>query len=82
MVCVNVLESTFKDAKVQQLMRNKYIALSVNISDKSDKEISVLKEKFQVFGPPGFVFIDAEGVVIEDQKFYGYTLHLKSFMIL
>ena len=71
-VCKRLRESTFKDAKVQQLMRDKYIALSVNISDKSDKEIAVLKEKFQVFGPPGFVFIDAEGDVIEDQKFYGY----------
>jgi len=71
-VCKRLRDSTFKDAKVQQLIRDNYIALSINISDKSDEDITVLKEKFQVFGPPGFVFIDAEGDVIEDQKFYGY----------
>ena len=71
-VCKRLRESTYKDARVQKLLRDKYIALSVNISDKSDMKIEAIKKEFQVFGPPGFVFIDSEGKVLEDQKFYGY----------
>ena len=71
-VCKHLRDTTFKDPKVQQILRDKYVAVSVNITDKSDKKIAVLKKKFQVFGPPGFVFLDPEGEVLEDEKFYGY----------
>ena len=35
-------------------------------------KIEEIKKKFQVFGPPGFVFIDAEGDELKDNMFYGY----------
>jgi thiol:disulfide interchange protein DsbD len=71
-VCKRLRDSTFKDKRVQAILKDEYVALSVNISDKSDKEIEKLKEKFQVFGPPGFVFVDSEGKEIKEAKFYGY----------
>ena len=71
-VCKRLKDTTFKDDKVQQKLKTDYIALGINITDKSDKNIDDLKKKFQVFGPPGFVFLDSEGNVLEDEKFYGY----------
>ncbi len=71
-VCKHLKETTFKDPRVQDKLKKSYVAVSVNMSDGTDKKISALKKKFQVFGPPGFVFLDAEGDVMEDEKFYGY----------
>ena len=73
-VCKRLRESTFKDAKFQHKLRDDYVALSVNITRKKDPkgETEALKNKFQVFGPPGFVFVDSDGDVMEDDKFYGY----------
>ena len=72
-VCKRLRETTFKDARVQQKLRDDYVAISVNISDKNDEKIAVLKKKFQVFGPPGFVFLDSEGEELKEEKFYGYN---------
>ncbi len=71
-VCKHLRNTTFKDARVQKKLKNSYIALSVNITDKSDKKIEALKQKFKIFGPPGFVFIDSKGNVLNAYKFYGY----------
>ncbi len=71
-VCKHLRETTFKNPRVQKILKEKYVAVSVNISDKSDKKIEVLKKKFQVFGPPGFVFVNSKGKVLEDDTFYGY----------
>jgi len=71
-VCKHLRDTTFKDARVQEKLKNDYVAVSVNISNKSDEKIAVLKNKFQVFGPPGFVFLNSDGEVLEDDKFYGY----------
>lgn len=71
-VCKHLRDSTFKDAKVQKKLQDDYVAVSVNITNTSDKKIVELKTKFQVFGPPGFVFIGSDGKVMEDEKFYGY----------
>lgn len=72
-VCKHLKETTFKDAKVQQKLRNDYIALGVNIGDKSNKDITALKKMFQVFGPPGFAFVKSSGEILDDEKFYGYN---------
>ncbi|MDQ7084616.1 MAG: thioredoxin fold domain-containing protein [Sulfurovum sp.] len=71
-VCKRLKAITFKDSRVRQELNNNYIAVAVNMSDKSDKYITQIKEKFQVFGPPSFVFIDAEGEIIKEAQFYGY----------
>ena len=71
-VCKRLRDTTFKDARVQKILKEKYVAVSVNITNIADEKIEVLKKKFQVFGPPGFAFVDSDGEVMEDEKFYGY----------
>ncbi|MCW8822393.1 MAG: thioredoxin fold domain-containing protein, partial [Sulfurovum sp.] len=71
-VCKHLRDTTFKDKSVQEKLKKKYVAVSVNMSDKTDKKIEELKQMFQVFGPPGFVFIGSDGKEIKDAKFYGY----------
>jgi thiol:disulfide interchange protein DsbD len=71
-VCKHMRDTTFKDKRVQEKLKNDYVAVSVNMSDKTDKKIDELKQMFQVFGPPGFVFLDSEGKELKDAKFYGY----------
>lgn len=71
-VCKHLKDTTFKDPRVQKKLKDSYVAVGVNMSDGTDKKISALKKKFQVFGPPGFVFLNSDGDVMEDEKFYGY----------
>ncbi len=71
-VCKHLRDTTFKDQRVQEKLAKEYVAVSVNISDKTDKKIEEIKQMFQVFGPPGFVFIGSDGKEIKDSKFYGY----------
>ncbi|MCO4845581.1 MAG: protein-disulfide reductase DsbD [Sulfurovum sp.] len=71
-VCKHLRDTTFKDKRVQEKLKKEYIAVSVNMTDKSDIKIEELKVMFQVFGPPGFVFIGSDGKEMKDDKFYGY----------
>ena len=71
-VCKHLRDTTFKDARVQKILKEKYIAAAINITNTSDKKIIELKKKFQVFGPPGFVFIGPDGKEKKEEKFYGY----------
>ena len=71
-VCKQLKETTWKDTSVKDILQKKYIALSVNMTDKSDEDIQAVKKRFGIFGPPGFVFFDAEGDELEDDSFYGY----------
>ncbi len=71
-VCKHLRDTTFKDKRVQEKLKKKYVAVSVNMSDKTDKKIEELKQMFQVFGPPGFVFIGSDGKELKNAKFYGY----------
>ncbi len=71
-VCKHLRDTTFKDPRVQEKLKKEYVAVSVNMSDKTDKKIEEIKQMFQVFGPPGFVFIGSDGKELKDSKFYGY----------
>ena len=71
-VCKHLRDTTFMDPKVQEKLKKDYIAVSVNMTDKKNPKIEELKEMFQVFGPPGFVFIGADGKEMKEEKFYGY----------
>jgi thiol:disulfide interchange protein len=55
-VCNRLKETTWKDANIQTLLNEKYIAIAVDIVDKSDEDIDKIKKRFNIFGPPGFVF--------------------------
>jgi len=75
-VCKHLRDTTFKDPRVKQILKDKYIAVSVNMTpkenEKAQRQMVELKKKFGIFGPPGFVFIDSDGKEMKDEKFYGY----------
>jgi len=75
-VCKHLRDTTFKDAHVQQLLKDKYVAISLNMTPKEDekaqRQMEELKKKFGIFGPPAFVFVNSDGEVLEDETFYGY----------
>jgi thiol:disulfide interchange protein DsbD len=71
-VCKHLRDTTYKDKRVQEKLKKDYVAVSVNMTDKTDKKIEEIKQMFQIFGPPGFVFIGSDGKELKDEKFYGY----------
>ena len=71
-VCKHLKESTFPDPEVREELKQDYIALQVNMTDKEDEAIQALKTRFNVFGPPNFIFLDKEGNELKDDNFYGY----------
>jgi len=71
-VCKRLKETTWKDESVKNILEKKFIALSVNMTDKSDEDIQAIKKRFSIFGPPGFVFFDTEGDELDEDSFYGY----------
>ena len=81
-VCNRLKETTWKDANIQTLLNEKYIAIAVDIVDKSDEDINKIKKRFNIFGPPGFVFFDTEGEELEDDSFYGYQSPTEMYDIL
>jgi thiol:disulfide interchange protein DsbD len=75
-VCKHLRDTTFKDEKVQQILKDKYVAISLNMTPKEDekrqRQMEELKKKFGVFGPPAFVFVNSEGKEMKEEQFYGY----------
>ncbi len=63
---------TFKDPAVIDALKRDYVAVEVNMTDKSDKAVQAIRKRFKVFGPPTFIFFDREGEEIEDNRIYGY----------
>lgn len=71
-VCKKLDETTFKDPKIIEILSKKYIALVVDLSDKSNKETLAIKEKYGIFGYPAFLLIDSDGTPQTDTIHYGY----------
>ena len=71
-VCTKIDETTLQDKRVRKLLKDKYIALVVDLTDKTNKQTNAIKKKLKVFGAPAFVFIDEDGEVQEDNILYGY----------
>ncbi len=71
-VCKKLDETTFKDPKVIEILNKKYIALVVDLSDKSNKETLAIKEKYGIFGYPSFLLINSDGTPQTDTIHYGY----------
>jgi len=70
--CKKYKAITFKDPAVIDLLGKEYVALHVNMTDKSDTKRQAIRKKFKVFGPPTFIFFDREGNEIEGNRIYGY----------
>jgi thiol:disulfide interchange protein DsbD len=81
-VCKHLKETTWKDPAVKNLLSDKYVALSINMTDPKDKNINAIKTRFSIFGPPGFVFFNGEGEELKKDSFYGYQSPEDMFDIL
>lgn len=71
-VCKKLNATTFQDLKVKAELKQDYISVKVNITDRSSKESQELKKRFKVFGSPSFVFFDSHGEELPNELFYGY----------
>ncbi|HIP46901.1 MAG TPA: protein-disulfide reductase DsbD [Campylobacterales bacterium] len=71
-VCKRLNETTWKDPAVKALLAEKYLAFSIDMTDRSDENMQAIKKRFSIFGPPGFIFFDSEGDELVDDSFYGY----------
>ncbi len=70
--CKKYKAITFKDPAVIEALKRDFIAVHINMTDKSDKARQAIRKYFKVFGPPTFIFFDREGNEIEENRIYGY----------
>ena len=70
--CKKYKAITFKDPAVRDILRKEYVALHINMTDKSDKKRQEIRKKFHIFGPPTFIFFNREGEEIKENRIYGY----------
>ncbi len=70
--CIRMEESTLLDPQVQQILKQDFIALQVDVTDPNDDERAAIKKRYNVFGPPAVLFFDRDGHQVKDKNFYGY----------
>ena len=70
--CVRMEKVTFSHPQVQELMRSRFVALQVDVTDASDPQSRAIKQRFGVFGPPAMLFFAADGSERKDLHFYGF----------
>lgn len=70
--CKKYKATTFRDPRVIDALKRNYVAVHINMTDKSDKGRQEIRKHFKVFGPPTFIFFDRKGKEIEDNRIYGY----------
>ena len=71
-VCKKLDETTFKDPKVVKILKERYIPLLVDLSDRTNEDTIAIKKKYNVFGYPAFLLIDSDGTPQTDLIHYGY----------
>jgi thiol:disulfide interchange protein DsbD len=71
-ICKKLKSTTLVDPRVNKALSENYVALKVNMTDDDDKGSQEIKKKYQVYGPPVFVFYDKEGNKLDDETLYGY----------
>lgn len=70
--CVRMEKTTFVDPKVQQLLRDRFVAIQIDVTDPNSTISKTIKKRYRVFGPPAFLFFDKKGKARTDLSFYGY----------
>ena len=68
--CLEYEKFTFRDPYIIELM-NKFELLQVDVTDNNKNHRLLLKE-FDLFGPPGIIFFDSEGIEIKELKTIGF----------
>lgn len=70
--CRRMEKATFSNPQVQQIFREKFVLLQVDVEDPNNTETEAIKKRFKVFGPPAMLFFDAQGMARKDLNFYGF----------
>ena len=70
--CLRMEETTFKDAAIDSLLREKFVTIQIDVTDATNQDNRLLKQYFGVFGPPATIFLDRDGNILEEKNFYGY----------
>jgi len=75
--CKEMERFTFTDPQVQARLKNVEL-VQINVTDGTEDDAALLK-RFKLFGPPGILFFDRQGVEIPNIKIIGY-LDKKDFV--
>lgn len=70
--CLRMDKTTFADPAVRAALARDYISLKIDVGNPNDRDMSAIKRRYSIFGPPAMLFIDASGRVRKDMSFYGY----------
>lgn len=68
--CKEMERFTFTDAKVQDRLKD-VVLLQIDVTDGTPDDAALLK-RFNLFGPPGILFIDRQGDEIPDIRIIGF----------
>ncbi|MBD3801105.1 MAG: protein-disulfide reductase DsbD [Campylobacterales bacterium] len=68
--CAEYAEITFADPRVVSALED-FILVQADVTENSDPEKALTKQ-FGLFGPPGILFFDEEGRLIENKTLIGY----------
>ena len=71
-VCKKLKGTTLIDTHVNNMIKENYVALQVNMTDEKDKSITEIRQEYGIYGPPAFVFFDRDGSLLESDILYGY----------
>jgi thiol:disulfide interchange protein DsbD len=65
-------KSTFREARVRDQLKNRFVLLQADVTDPNDTEVKALKKRFDVFGPPAMLFFGADGAERRELRAYGF----------
>jgi thiol:disulfide interchange protein DsbD len=68
--CKEMEKFTFSESPVQAKLANA-VLLQADVTQNSPEDKALLK-RFQLFGPPGIIFFDAQGTEVAGQRVVGY----------
>jgi thiol:disulfide interchange protein DsbD len=70
--CLRMEKSTFRDPRVRDRMKNRFVLLQADVTDPNDAEVKAMKKRFDVFGPPAMLFFSADGSERRELRAYGF----------
>ena len=70
--CRRMARTTFRDSRIKTALRDRFIAVQIDLTDPHNANTNALKKHFGVFGPPAVLLFTADGAPLDQQHFYGY----------
>ena len=70
--CRRMARTTFRDSRIKTALRDRFIAVQIDLTDPHNANTNALKKRFGVFGPPAVLLFTADGAPLDQQHFYGY----------